>query len=87
MLKKKRNQEGTCKSLSNMHKCIQVRKQKCGQMHSTSEKGKGPLIVRTLDNALKSFGVQRQQYFGGALFWQSRIQGIEGKVCYACAYE
>ena len=51
----------------------------------TSEK-EGP-FVKTLDNALQSFGV-RQQYLGG-IYWQPCTQGIEGKVymCYACVRE
>ena len=49
-------------------------------------------FVKTLDNALQSFGV-RQQYFGGGggggIYWQPCTQGIEGKVymCYACVCE
>ena len=49
-----------------------------------SEK-EGP-FVKTLDSALQSFGVQRQQYFGGALIGNHVHKALKVK-CYTCRYE
>ena len=52
-----------------------------GQMHiNCGYSEKEEPFVKTLDNALQSFGVQRQQYFGGGIYWQTCTQGIEGQV-------
>ena len=48
-----------------------------------SEK-EGP-FVKTLDSALQSFGVQRQQYFGGAFIGNHVHKALKVK-CYTCSY-
>ena len=70
-----------------MHNCIQVsyyRKQKWPNAQVTVKRGysekEGP-FVKILDNALQSFGVQRQQYFGGA-FIGNHVQKALKVQCY-----